>query len=196
MNELGKTLKEGWQSSGASIVPPTNMELLISEAEKLNQSSIKFQRNNLIILGLSFLMMCYFLLFYFGFQELLSKIGVAIMLGFFLFRVLLEAYSIYKGKEKSITKAAIDNLEEEKNYLELRLKIHGTFTYLTLGMYTLGFILLLPEFAIYLSSFWMAAMVVSYFVPGIILTLVIRKNVQKEIRELRTVVELMKKIGS
>lgn len=194
MTELNKNLRAIWQDSGTSITPPTSAQNILLEAKKLNRNSIKFQRSNLIILGLSFLMMCYFLIFFFGFQELLSKIGVALMLAFFLFRIVLEAYSIRKAKKGLITESAATNLENEKNYLSLRLKIHGIYTYLTLGMYTLGFLFLLPEFALHISSFWMASMVVSYFVPGIILTLIIRKNVQKEIRELRTVVDLKKNL--
>lgn len=193
MNDLNKNLKSAWQDAGANMTPPPSPQFIQEEAKKLNQSSIKFQRNNLIILGLSFLMMCYFLIFYFGFQELLSKIGVALMLGFFLFRIVLEAYSIQKAKG-DLTQSTADSLENEKNYLSLRLKIHGTFTFLTLGMYTLGFLFLLPEFSLYIPSFWMAALVVSYFIPGIILTLLIRKNVQKELRELRMVLELRGKL--
>ena len=112
------------------------------------------------------------------------------MLGFFLLRIILEAYSLQQGRAKTYDSAATDTLDQEKSYLRLRLRIHGFFTYLTLGMYTLGFLLLLPEFSGHISSFWMAAMVTSYFVPGILLTLIIRRNVQKELRELRVVVAL------
>jgi hypothetical protein len=55
-------------------------------------------------------------------------------------------------------------------------------------------LLLLPEFALHISTGWMIAFVASYFVPGTILTLLIRKNVQKELQELRTVVEIREKI--
>lgn len=194
MNELGNTLKSGWASSGSSITPPPIPAQLISEAQRLNKESMKFQWSTLLILGSSFLMMCYFLLFFFGFRETLSHVGVAIMLGFFLLRIVLEAFSILEGRKKEATDSATESLEKEKKYLELRLRIHGFYTFLTLSAYTLGFLLLLPEFSKYISSFWMAAMVCSYFIPGIILTLLIRKNVQKELQELRTVVELKKKI--
>lgn len=196
MNELGNTLKSGWKSSGSSITPPPIPSQLISEAQRLNQESVKFQWTTVLILGSTFLMMCYFLLVYFGFREILSHIGVAVMLGFFLLRIVLEAYSILEGRKKEATVSAVESLEKEKKYLELRLRIHGFYTFLTLGAYTLGFLLLLPEFSKYISSFWMAALVCSYFIPGIILTLLIRKNVQKELRELRMVVELKEKILS
>jgi len=194
MNELGNTLKSGWASSGSSITPPPIPSQLISEAQRLNKESTKFQWSTLLILGSTFLMMCYFLLFYFGFREALSHVGVAIMLGFFLLRIVLEAYSILEGRKKEATDSATESLEKEKKYLELRLRIHGFYTFLTLSAYTVGFLLLLPEFSNYISSFWMAALVCSYFIPGIILTLLIRKNVQKELKELRTVVELKEKI--
>lgn len=194
MNELGKTLKSGWVSSGSSITPHPIPAQLISEAQRLNKESLKFQWSTLLILGSTFLMMCYFLLFYFGFRETLSHIGVAIMLGFFLLRIVLEAYSIFEGRKKKATDSASESLEKEKKYLELRLRIHGFYTFLTLSAYTLGFLLLLSEFSKYISSFWMAALVCSYFIPGIILTLLIRKNVQKELKELRTVVELRRRI--
>lgn len=194
MNELGNILNSGWKSSGMDMTPPLPTEQLIAEANRLNRASLKFQNGNLLILGSSFLMMSYILLEFFKFQQMLSKIGVGLMLVFFLFRILLEAYSIHKGKQKSAIESAKNSLMHENQYLNLRLKIHSTFTYLTLGAYTLGFLFLLPEFSLHISSFWMAAMVVSYFIPGILLTLIIRKNVQKELRELRMVVELRKKI--
>lgn len=194
MNDLGKTLKSGWASSGSSITTPPIPAQLISEAQRLNKESMKFQWSTLLILGSTFLMMCYFLLFYFGFRETLSHIGVALMLGFFLLRIVLEAYSILEGRKKETTDSATESLEKEKKYLELRLRIHGFYTFLTLSAYTFGFLLLLPEFSKYISSFWMAAMVCSYFIPGIILTMLIRKNVQKELRELRMVVELRRRI--
>jgi Ca2+/Na+ antiporter len=194
MNELGNILKSGWKSSGLDISPPPSTERLIAEALRLNRESLKFQRNTILILGSTFLMMCYFLLEFFKFQNTLSKIGVGLMLVFFLFRILLEAYSIQKGKKKTGVDSIIASLDKENEYLSLRLKIQGIFTYLTLVAYTLGFLFLVPEFSLYMSRFWLAAMITSYFIPGIILTLLIRKNVQKELRELRMVVELKKKI--
>ncbi|TDK50613.1 hypothetical protein [Algoriphagus formosus] len=194
MNELGNILKSGWQSSILNIPTPPPMEELIKEAKRLNKESYKFQRSTLLILGSTFLMMCYFLLFYFGFRDTVSHIGVGVMLGCFFLRIMLEAYSMFQSKKKDAGQAAIENLETEKKYLHLRLRIHGFWTYLTLGGYTLGFMLLLPEFSLYINSFWMAALVCSYFIPGIILTLLIRRNVLKEIRELRSVVEIKAKL--
>ncbi|GAB2489364.1 hypothetical protein [Algoriphagus taiwanensis] len=194
MNELGNILKSGWQKSAADLPTPPPTQNLIDEAKRLNRESFRFQRSTLLILSSTFLMMCYFLLFYFGFRDGLSHVGVGIMLGFFLLRILLEGYSISRSRKKEITQSALENLESEKKYLQLRLRIHGFFTYLTLGGYTLGFILLLPEFSKYIPSFWMGAMVCSYFIPGIILTLLIRKNVLKEIKELRRLVELREMI--
>lgn len=192
MNELGNLLKSGWQNSASDIPAPPPTQQLIEEANRLQQESFKFQRSTLLILSSTFLMMCYFLLFYFGFRDTLSHLGVGLMLGFFFARILLEAYSLAQGRKKLTAESALSNLENEKSFLQLRLWIHGAGTYLTLGAYTLGFLLLLPEFSKYISAFWMAALVSSYFIPGIILTLLIRKNVQKEIRELRRVVELRK----
>ncbi|WP_026999753.1 hypothetical protein [Eisenibacter elegans] len=58
----------------------------------------------------------------------------------------------------------------------------------------MGFLLLLPEFAKYISAFWMGMFVSAYFVQGIVTTLLIRKNVQKELRELRVVVALQERL--
>jgi len=189
MNEF-ESLKAGWVDARTGLTPSLNATQLIEHAQRTNRDSLRFQRGTLVILILSFLMMSYFLLFYIGFRETLSHLGVGLMLSFFLLRIILEAYSIQRGRAKAYDNATTDTLDQEKNYLKLRLRIHGFFTYLTLGMYTLGFLLLLPEFSRYISSFWMAAMVTSYFVPGILLTLLIRRNVQKELRELRVVVAL------
>ncbi len=194
MNEF-ESLKAGWVDARTGLTPSLTSTQLIEQAQRTNRDSLRFQRGTLLILVVSFLMMGYFLLFYFGFREPLSHLGVGVMLGFFLLRIILEAYSIQQGRAKGYDNSATDTLDQERNYLKLRLRIHGFFTYLTLGMYTLGFLLLLPEFSKYISSFWMAAMVTSYFVPGILLTLIIRRNVQKELRELRVVVALSQNLA-
>jgi len=194
MNEF-ESLKAGWVDARTGLTPSLTSNQLIEQAQRTTRDSLRFQRGTLLILVVSFLMMGYFLLFYFGFRELLSHLGVGLMLSFFLLRIILEAYSIQQGRAKAYDSAATDTLDQEKRYLGLRLRIHGFFTYLTLGMYTLGFLLLLPEFSRYISSFWMAAMVTSYFVPGILLTLIIRRNVQKELRELRVVVALSENLA-
>ena len=194
MNEF-ESLKAGWVDARTGLTPSLTSTQLIEQAQRTNRDSLRFQRGTLLILVVSFLMMGYFLLVYFGFREPLSHLGVGVMLGFFLLRIILEAYSIQQGRAKGYDNSATDTLDQERNYLKLRLRIHGFFTYLTLGMYTLGFLLLLPEFSKYISSFWMAAMVTSYFVPGILLTLIIRRNVQKELRELRVVVALSQNLA-
>ena len=56
MNELGQTLKSGWKSSGSDITPPHIPAQLISEAQRLNRESKKFQWSTLLILGSTFLM--------------------------------------------------------------------------------------------------------------------------------------------
>lgn len=195
MDEFGSLLQAGWEQARRGMVPTLTSTQLIAQAQRVNRDSLRFQRGTLFILVSSFLMMSYFLLFYIGFRETLSHLGVGLMLSFFLLRIILEAYSLQRGKAKVYDRSAKDTLEQETNYLQLRLRIHGFFTYLTLGMYTLGFLLLLPEFSRHISSFWMAALVTSYFVPGIILTLLIRKNVQKELRQLRVVVALSKNLA-
>lgn len=194
MNEF-ESLKAGWEQARSSMAPTLSSAQLIEQAQRTNRDSLRFQRGTLLILVVSFLMMGYLLLFYFGFREPLSHLGVGVMLSFFLLRIILEAYSIQKGKAKNYDTSATDTLDQERNYLKLRLRIHGFFTFLTLGMYTLGFLLLLPEFSRYISSFWMAAVVTSYFVPGIVLTLIIRRNVLKELRELRVVVALSENLS-
>jgi Ca2+/Na+ antiporter len=190
MSEFERFLKSEWEKARNGISPSLTSAQLIEQAQTANRNSLSFQRGTLLIMVSSFLMMCYFLLFYFGFREGLSHLGVGLMLGFFLLRIILEAYSLKKGRAKTYDQPAKATLDQEKGYLQLRLRIHGFFTFLTLCVYTLGFLLLLPEFSSYIRPFWMAALVASYFVPGILLTLVIRKNVQKELNELRVVVAL------
>ncbi len=190
MDDFSAKLQAHWQNTDVPTPPQMLPEQIIAEAEKLRRESFKFQRSTLLILGSTFLMMCYFLLVYFRFKEPLSHVGVGLMLGFFLLRIVLEAYSLQQGRQKSAAASATENLAKEKKYLQLRLRIHGFYTYLTLSAYTAGFLLLLLEFAQHISAFWMGMFVSSYFVPGIVLTLLIRKNVQKELRELRTVVAL------
>lgn len=194
MDDFSAKLQAHWQQVQIPSLPPMPPEQIIAEAEKLRRESFKFQRSTLLILSSSFLMMCYFLLIYFRFKEPLSHLGVGLMLGFFFLRIVLETYSLQQGRQKNTAASATETLAKEKKYLRLRLRIHGFYTYLTLSAYTVGFLLLLPEFARHLSAFWMGLFVSAYFIPGIFLTLLIRKNVQKELRELRVVVALQERL--
>ena len=191
MNEFPKNILDSWKSAQGSIEPnPATPELLIEKATTKKKKSLKLQWGNLILLSVSLIAITACWQLFFPFQELLSKVGVALMLGSLLARVTGEAYSVISFGERRVTGNALQKLQQDEKYLALRTKINGVLTYSTLALYSLGFSLLAPEFSLYIPMLYMWLIYASYLLMVWVWVFIIRKNVKEETHDLNQVVEL------
>ncbi|SFU20164.1 hypothetical protein SAMN04489724_0257 [Algoriphagus locisalis] len=191
MNELPKNIIDSWKSAQRSIEPnPASPEFLIEKATSMKKKSLKLQWGNLILLSLSLLGITACWQLFFPFQELLSKVGVALMLGSLLARVIGEAYSVISFGARRFTSSAYQKLQQDEKYLALRTRINGVLTYSTLGLYSFGLLLLAPEFSIYIPKLYMWLIYAAYLLMVVIWVAIIRKNVKQETDDLTQVVEL------
>ncbi|WP_439488329.1 hypothetical protein [Algoriphagus sp.] len=191
MNEFPKNILDSWKSAQGSIKPNrATPELLIERAATIKKKSLRLQWGNLILLSVSLIAITACWQLFFPFQELLSKAGVALMLGSLLARVIGEAYSVISYGEGSVTGSALQKLKQDEKYLALRTKINGVLTYSTLGLYSLGLLLLAPEFSLYIPKLYMWLIYTSYLLMVLVWVLIIRKNVKEETDNLTQVVKL------
>lgn len=195
MNELPKNILDSWKTVQGSIKPKAvATEQLVEKATRIKKKSLKLQWGNLILLSVTLIGITICWRLFFPFQELLSQVGVALMLGSLLLRVLGEAYSVVTFGERKFTGSASKKLQQDEKYLDLRTKINGALTYSCLTVYSLGFLMLYPEFSLYIPLFYMVLIYGSYMLMVVIWVLIIRKNVKQETKDLKNVVELRREL--
>lgn len=165
---------------------------LITQARNRQAGSIRFQYGNVIVLTLVLAGIVYFFSIYLGMREPLSLFGLSMMYGGLLLRIGVEIYSIVYARRIDISQASLVNTEKMLAYYQFRRRVHGPVTLFIVGLYTIGFYMLIPEFLIYLSTFWVSMIGASYLLMAIFPFWQIRKGIQEEIRQLEEIVKIRK----
>ena len=189
-NELDQ-LKAQWKNEKSSLeASDLKIEGLIEVAKKRKKSVLYAHYGNAIILTLVVIMIATFFYYVTPFQDLISRIGVGLMLGGLVVRIIIEIASAIRSKRIDMTDPALQRTNDTFNFYQFRKKIHGPITISILALYTIGFYMLTPEFSKYMSLFWVVTWDTSYVVIAIVLTIQIRKGVRKEMQDLKEILSL------
>ncbi|MBW1297616.1 hypothetical protein [Aquimarina litoralis] len=192
-----EALQHQWQKDKSKMEsdPKENdMEQVLSTFQKNKTWSTNFQYGNIIILSIVLVGISAFFYFVAPVEELLSRIGVGLMIGGLFVRIIIECISVSKTKKINMLDQALQTTEDTIAFYKFRRKIHGPITILIIALYTIGFYMISPEFSLYFETWQMILIDGSYVIGAIILILVIRKNVKKEIKILSDIVDLKKKM--
>ncbi|TSE11339.1 MULTISPECIES: hypothetical protein [Aquimarina] len=188
-------LQNKWQKGKKDIENNTEIinETLAAITTKKN-SSVQFHYGNIAVLSVTLIGIAAFFYFLAPVQEILSRIGVVLMIGGLLTRIVIECISVSKSKKIDI----IDNVLKTTNntiaFYKFRKQIHGPVTIIILALYTIGFYMITPEFSLYFSTWKMILIDVSYIIGAIIFISFIRKSIKKEIKTLLEIIELRNKM--
>ncbi len=194
MNHNIDEIQKLWQAekSQKSRDAGGNAATLIKEARHRRAGSIRFQYGNVTVLALVLAGIFYFFSIYLGLSEALSLIGLFMMYGGLVLRIVVEIYSIVYAGRIDISKSSLVNTEKILAYYQFRRGIHGPVTLSIVGLYTVGFYMLIPEFLMYLSTFWVSMIGASYLLMAIFPFWQIRKGILEEIRQLEEIVKIRK----
>ena len=178
MSDPINKLKSQWDKAKTSSEPKElNTSDIIASANKKMKSVVYSHYGNILILTLTAIMISYFFYYITPFEQLLSRIGVTMMIGGLLIRITIECFSVFKSKKIDLSEtAAKANLETVKFYA-YRKKIHGPITIIILISYTIGFYILTPEFSDHLTLNQVILMDGSYVFIAIFLVYSIRKGI-------------------
>jgi len=146
---------------------------------------------NAFFLSLLAIGLCLFFYFLAPLQDTLSKVGIELMIGGIIVRIVIEMVSHKKASSIDFSNNSSLSAQQAKAFLAYRNRIHGPVTIIIVCLYTIGFYMLTPEFSRYFSTFWMWMMDGSYLIVGLIPFLLIRKGVQKELRMLEQINDLL-----
>ncbi|MEO8933808.1 MAG: hypothetical protein ABI295_05825 [Xanthomarina sp.] len=196
MNSDFKELQSTWQNSKNRMESPThNLDILYKKIKKNEKENYFFYYGTITILLITLLVISLFFLYVAPIKETLSRIGAGLMVFGLIFRIFTEIISIYKAKQINNLDNTLKTAENTINFHQFRTTIHKVIAPIIIGMYTIGFYMLTPEFNLYMP-FWNVVLIdVSYVFIGIILFIVIRKGVVKEMQKIAEIVKLKNEIN-
>ena len=184
-------LKKEWSilKEDSTIDTPqiSNIQQKIKERQRQNFS---FYYGTLLILSITFIGIVLFFIYIAPIQENLSLTGWYMMLIGLGFRIVAELISISKAKQIQNTLNAKENLQCIIRFHKHRKWIHNILAPFILILYTVGFYMMVPEFSRYMSDGLLIYVCASYVVVGIILFMIIRKSVKREILKIREMAKL------
>ncbi len=190
-----KNLQSKWDSSKKSIeLPTTNFDNLYKKIKNKEKENYFFYYGTITILLVTLIVISLFFYYVAPVRETLNRIGAGLMISGLVFRIFIEIISIYKAKQINILDNTLKTAENSINFHRFRKTIHQVIAPIIIGLYIIGFFMITPEFSLYME-FWNIVLIdTSYIVIGIILFIVIRKGVIKEMQKLTDIVQLKNEI--
>ena len=185
MNESDDNLKTLWEQAKQHHPPaPPVPDALADRARAMVKHTRNFHFGNVAILLAVVVGLLAFFYYVAPLQTLLSHIGIGLMIGGLLVRIVIELYSVARSARIDLGANAVQATDDALSFYRFRKKIHGPITIAIVLLYSLGFYLLTPEFSDYFSLPWMVLIDGSYLVGAVILILLIRQGIRKEMAAL------------
>jgi hypothetical protein len=184
-------IKNQWKEARKNIPgKPKDTLQIISQAESQKKRALYHQYGNIAVLTAVLIMVILFFYYLFPFQELLSRFGIAFMIGGLAFRIAVEIYSTLKSRQINFSEAAVRASANTLEYYNFRKQVNGTITITLVAVYVIGVSFLTPEFLKYIRLQWMILYDSMFVIAGVILIWQIRKGIKREMKNLEDVVKL------
>jgi len=186
-----KELQSKWENSKKSLdLSATNFDSLYAKIKRKETENYFFYYGTIIILLVTLIVISLFFYYVAPVKEMLSRIGAGLMIFGLVFRIFIEIISIFKAKQINKLDSTLKTAENSINFHQFRKTIHKVIAPIIIGLYTIGFYMITPEFSLYMK-FWNIVLIdISYVVIGIILLIIIRKGVKKEMKKLADIMKL------
>ena len=195
MEDKFDQLKNSWKEAKEGQSNTGNSSDMLKVARENHSKSKKAQIGNVIVLSLVVIGLCAFFYFLAPLQETLSRIGIGLMIGGLLVRIIIELVSYQKASKIDYSSSSTDTTQQAQTFYNYRKRIHGPVTITIIALYTIGFYALTPEFSKYFDTFWMWMIDGSYVIIAIILFVGIRKGVVQEMKDLKQINELQQSLS-
>lgn len=190
-----KELQSKWEASKKNLDHSvTNLDSLYAKIKLKERENYFFYYGTITILSVTLLVISLFFVYVAPVKEILSRIGAGLMIFGLLFRIYIEIISIYKAKQINNLDNTLKTAENTIKFHQFRKTIHKVIAPIIIGLYTIGFYLITPEFSLYMKLWNIVLIDISYVVIGVILFIVIRKGVKKEMQKLTDIMTLKKEI--
>jgi hypothetical protein len=185
-----------WQQAKGKNQAPGAPDLteIKSQAAARKKSALVAHYGNAGVLTVTVLILVFYFYYLYNFQDVLSNIGINLMIGGLIVRIGIEIYSALRSRHIHVTDTAAQSLQNSVAFHEFRKRIHGPVTIVIFALYFIGFYMLTPEFSRYISLGWMIALDGGALIVAAFLILVIRKGIKQELKDLEKMVELQRSL--
>ena len=195
MNTDFNDIKNLWEESKNVQGPPTSdIEGFIKTAQKKMKSTVRSQWTTVLILAITFVGIGSYFFYVAHFKQTISHIGISLMLGGLMLRILLELTSIYLSGEIDLAESALRSNHTTLSYFRFRKIMNGPVTISIVILYSIGFYMLTPEFSLYFNTLMMVLIDASYILAAAIFTWSIRIAVKREMTILSEIVRIQEDI--
>ncbi|GGG35814.1 hypothetical protein [Bizionia arctica] len=195
MSSEFKNLQSHWETNKKSMeVSTPNFDSLYKKIKSKEKETYFFYYGTITILLVTLIVISLFFYYVAPVKDILSRIGAGLMILGLAFRIIIEIISIRKAKQIDLLDTTLKTAENSINFHRFRKNIHQVIAPIVIVLYTIGFYMITPEFSLYMP-FWNIVLIdISYVVIGIVLFIVIRKGVLKEMQILTDIVKLKNEI--
>lgn len=190
MEDKFESLKDKWRQRRTESFQKMDHSNMLQLAIRSQQRSNHHHWWTIVILSVLALGLSAFFYYLAPMQELVSRIGIVLMIGGVVVRIIIELASRKRSSSIKFSVDAKSAVEKTSSFYQWRKKIHGPVTVTILALYSLGFYLLTPEFATYLPLKWVIIFDVGYIPMAIVLILGIKRGIDDEMAHLKAVTEL------
>lgn len=186
---LWRQAKTKNQSSAAP-----DVSAIKNQAAAKKKSALWAHYGNAGVLTGTVLMLVFYFYYLYNFQDVLSNIGINLMIGGLIVRIGIEIYSALRSRNVNVADTAAQSLQNSVAFHEFRKRIHGPVTIVIFTLYFIGFYMLTPEFSRYISPGWMVVLDGGALLVAVFLIFVIRKGIRQELKDLEKMVELQRSL--
>jgi hypothetical protein len=190
MDDLTSLWKGGTQGSSQK----ESVGAIIAQAQQRKRSSLMSHYGNIAIMTGVMILVSVFFLYLYPFRTMLSIAGVYTMIAGLAIRIVIEIFSVMRSGRIQLSDAVATKTDEALQFYNFRRTIHGPVTIVCVGLYVVGWFMLTPEYARHIPMWLLVTMDAGFVVMAVVLIVVIRRGLMKEIADLYKIVELRRQL--
>ncbi|MEQ8242387.1 hypothetical protein [Fulvivirga sp.] len=195
MSDILDDFKGQWDAAKKDSTKQTvSAKDLVAAAQQKIRSAMLMHVGNTAVLVVTLVGICLFFVYVAPLQETLSHIGMTLMIGGLVLRILIEFHSIYSSTKIDLSDTAFAVNKSYMSFYTYRKKIHGSVTIGILIAYTVGFYILLPEFGNYFTQAQLILLALSYLVAAAIFGYSIKIAIRKEVKLLKSLFDMQQEM--
>ena len=181
-------LKQQWAGRPVPPRPEQGGQLILKQFKQLRTKHIIMQ----VVLGVTVLVLLFFFFYISAYQFTRVYLGLGIMMGALVIRILLEQSSMLRKNKLPIQEDMHTYNRKLEAYYHKRKQLHFLMTPLLFGGYIAGFVMLLPSFRASLSPGFYTYIVFSSLVVFVGLAVLIITQIRRELSILKSLQEALK----
>lgn len=195
MNNNIDHLKALWQESKSNDPSePANIGQIITLAKEKMKRTVRMQLGTIVILTLTLAILCVYFLYGVPLNLTISRIGAILMTAGVVLRILIEIYSIVLARKVHPAETAHNSNHAAWIYHRFRRVINGPVTIAILILYSIGFYMLTPAFALIFSTPMLILIDVSYIFIALLFIGFIRRTICKETQILDQILQIQEEL--